>query len=339
MKIGIFCDNTLALQVDTLCVVLNGVCKGIKFSPGQAAVRLDVAEISMPDTYERLPRPFKKEAQAYDLAIVATATPYDNNYFFQAVDNVAIVSFFAWNVLTDLPISNGLVYFIASMLCDRHGLGKTHQENAGCLNDFLADKTGVDAGMRAAYLCRACRRDFESGSDIVANVEALLDLVAYSSRAGRDLLLSRPAQNVSEEKSFDAFMCHNSADKPEIRKINLALQTAGVRTWLDEEQVALGKVWQVELEDQIERVTAACVFVGAEGVGPWHHVEIRAFLSSFVERDCRVIPVLLPGAPTVPKLPIFLKQLMWVDLRRQYAEGMESLTRTLKTLRDGPARF
>jgi hypothetical protein len=28
-----------------------------------------------------------------------------------------------------------------------------------------------------------------------------------------------------------------------------------------------------------------------------------------------VIPVLLPGAPAVPTLPIFLRELTWVDLR------------------------
>lgn len=41
-------------------------------------------------------------------------------------------------------------------------------------------------------------------------------------------------------------------------------------------------------------------------------------LDQCTTRGMPVIPVLLPGAPTQPKLPPFLKRLTWVDLR----EGM-----------------
>jgi hypothetical protein len=48
-------------------------------------------------------------------------------------------------------------------------------------------------------------------------------------------------------------------------------------------------------------------------VGPWQNQELYAFLTQFVERRCRVIPVLLPNVER-PELPPFLGGLTWVDL-------------------------
>jgi len=48
---------------------------------------------------------------------------------------------------------------------------------------------------------------------------------------------------------------------------------------------------------------------------------MRGCLSEFVDRNLPVIPVLLPGAPEVPRLPIFLKGFTWVDLRGGLTEG------------------
>jgi hypothetical protein len=89
-------------------------------------------------------------------------------------------------------------------------------------------------------------------------------------------------------------------------------------------------LWQAELENQIGKVKNACVFVGANGRGPWQDMEIRAFLSEFVNRGSSVIPVILPGAPEIPNLPIFLKQMTWVDLRRDYDNEILKLIAALR---------
>jgi len=49
-------------------------------------------------------------------------------------------------------------------------------------------------------------------------------------------------------------------------------------------------------------------------------------LGEFVERKLPVIPVLLPGAPEQPELPLFLKAFTWVDLRKGLSsDGLERL--------------
>ena len=76
---------------------------------------------------------------------------------------------------------------------------------------------------------------------------------------------------------------------------------------------------------QIENVNSAAVFVGAEGIGPWQHQELDAFLRKFVQRERPVIPVVLPEAPTQPELPLFLEEMTWVDFRVSDPDPMERL--------------
>lgn len=114
---------------------------------------------------------------------------------------------------------------------------------------------------------------------------------------------------------FDVFLSHNSKDKPAVRELAEALKGRGLKVWLDEWELVPGRPWQEALEEIIQTVRTAAVLVGKDGLGPWEIPEMRGCLSEFVRRKLPVIPVLLPGAPQKPELPLFLKQFTWVDLR------------------------
>lgn len=127
-------------------------------------------------------------------------------------------------------------------------------------------------------------------------------------------------------EKFDVFLCHNSKDKPAVIQVAEQLKQRGIVPWLDIWHLRPGFSWQRALEEQIDQIATAAVFVGGSGIGPWQSQEINAFLREFVNRECPVIPVLLPDAPTEPKLPIFLKTFTWVDFRLEYPEPMGQLT-------------
>lgn len=129
---------------------------------------------------------------------------------------------------------------------------------------------------------------------------------------------------MSDEDQFDVFLCHNSKDKPEVIEIAHELTRQGIKPWLDKWELRPGLAWQSLLEEQIENIKSAAVFVGSSGLGPWQSQEMRAFLNEFVERKCPVIPVLLGNTPQQPKLPIFLRGHTWVDFRTDI-EAMENL--------------
>ncbi len=127
-------------------------------------------------------------------------------------------------------------------------------------------------------------------------------------------------------ESFDVFLSHNSKDKPAVRELGLTLRTRGLKVWLDEWELIPGRPWLDVLERVIESIGCAVVLVGKDGLGPWEDREMRACLSEFVGRGLPVIPVLLPGAPDKPALPLMLRQFTWVDLRSGLTdEGVDRL--------------
>lgn len=128
------------------------------------------------------------------------------------------------------------------------------------------------------------------------------------------------AAAVSATEPFDVFLSHNSQDKPPVMELAAALRERGLRVWLDEWELVPGRPWQEAIEEAITSVRSAAVLVGSDGLGPWEEPEMRACLDQCVKRKMPVIPVLLPGAPEQPKLPLFLTQFTWVDLRVGFTE-------------------
>jgi DNA helicase II / ATP-dependent DNA helicase PcrA len=134
-----------------------------------------------------------------------------------------------------------------------------------------------------------------------------------------------PPQTDEQSFKFDVFLCHNSDDKPEIRKIAAEIKKRKKIYWLDEEQCQPGLPFQRCLEEAIPIVKSAAVFVGENGVGPWQRMEIYAFLQELVDRGCPVIPIILPGCEETPKLPPFIKINTWIDFRQIYPDPMKQL--------------
>ena len=127
------------------------------------------------------------------------------------------------------------------------------------------------------------------------------------------------------KQKFDVFLCHNSEDQPAVIEIAEQLQHNNLKPWLDVWELKPGTIWQFALEQQIECIGAAAVFVGQQGLGPWPREEIYSFLQEFLRRKCPVIPVILSDAPKLPKLPVFLRNRHWVDFRLHQPDPLVQL--------------
>jgi TIR domain len=114
---------------------------------------------------------------------------------------------------------------------------------------------------------------------------------------------------------FDVFLSHNSSDKPAVRELKRLLAAKNLRVWLDEDELQPGMPWQESLEHAIKHSRSVAVLVGKDGLGPWEDEEMQGALVIAVRTKCPCIPVLLPGAPAQPELPMFLINRTWVDLR------------------------
>jgi hypothetical protein len=119
---------------------------------------------------------------------------------------------------------------------------------------------------------------------------------------------------------LDVFLSHNSRDKPIVEEIAARLRERGLTFWLDKLELQPGLPWQEGLEEGIRASRTVAVFIGADGLGAWEAPEMRAFIDRSRRERVPVIPVLLPGCPDSPGLPLFLEAFTWVDLRKGLTE-------------------
>jgi small GTP-binding protein len=126
-------------------------------------------------------------------------------------------------------------------------------------------------------------------------------------------------------KDYDVLLLHNSFDKAAVKDIAEMLKKEGILPWLDEWELAPGQPWQVAIEENLNQIKSVMVFVGRKGTGPWQDIEKLALLRHFLAQNRRVIPVILPSARETRDVPVFLKTLSWVDLRRPNINHIEQL--------------
>jgi hypothetical protein len=143
-----------------------------------------------------------------------------------------------------------------------------------------------------------------------------------------EFLLRHKSEEKIARHEYDVFLCYNEEDQHIVEAIGNQLMNRGIAPWLDKWEVRPGMSWHLQVEEQIEYIKSAAVFVGQGGTGPWLQVIIRAFLREFVERGCPVIPVHITKASGKPKLPIFLRDMQWVDFGDHDSED-DSLDRLI----------
>lgn len=113
---------------------------------------------------------------------------------------------------------------------------------------------------------------------------------------------------------FDVFLSYNHADAQSVREIRGRLAARGLRSFIDGDDLTVGKAWPAELERALQHSRAVAVFVGKSGYGRWQRREIDYSLVLQAESNGRlaVIPVLLEGAAPPAG---FLALNTWIDLR------------------------
>lgn len=121
-------------------------------------------------------------------------------------------------------------------------------------------------------------------------------------------------------QQFDVFLAHNSKDKPLIREIYRLLKERGINPWLDEEEIAPGASFQDEIQQAIGLVKTAAIFIGSDDLGRWQAHELKTLISQCVERNIKVIPVLLPGVEEIPDRLLFLREFHAVSFRHSHTD-------------------
>ncbi|HEY6272508.1 MAG TPA: TIR domain-containing protein [Terriglobales bacterium] len=117
---------------------------------------------------------------------------------------------------------------------------------------------------------------------------------------------------------YDAFLSYAHDDAKAVEQVDSQLRNQGVKTFFDPRDIAPGEDWEAGTSAAMAASKAIVVFVGPSGSGPWQNQESLAALETYAKDvSKRIIPVLLPKAPSSEKLrlPNFLGNVQWVDLR------------------------
>jgi WD40 repeat protein len=120
--------------------------------------------------------------------------------------------------------------------------------------------------------------------------------------------------------SSHVFISHEGIEADPARDLAQKLRAAGIAVWIDVDDLKPGKLWMAELEEAIVRASSFVIYVGSNGIAGWVDRELRLALDRNTKNPSfTIFPVLGPGA-NPDRLPAFLRQHQWVDLRAASAE-------------------
>jgi transposase-like protein len=133
------------------------------------------------------------------------------------------------------------------------------------------------------------------------------------------------------------FLSHSGADTDAARELKRRLldchdaRVAGLRVWLDKDDLAAGIGWQAQIERAIsEEATAFAVHVGAKGIVNWVESEVRLGLSRATgTSDYPFIPILSKECAGLSALPQFAMQYQGVRDPLNNADEFAKLLRAV----------
>jgi hypothetical protein len=120
-----------------------------------------------------------------------------------------------------------------------------------------------------------------------------------------------------DERDWDAFVIHASADRAMARRLWEALMIGGVEAYLDKASLRPGNDWQRRLAGAMARTRIYLVLVSTHWNGGWYNGDEVARAISLVREhaDRQIVPVVLPGMPwKAHELPYGLAALMPIVL-------------------------
>lgn len=122
---------------------------------------------------------------------------------------------------------------------------------------------------------------------------------------------------------YDVFLSHNSADKPQVRRLAERLKAAGLRVWFDEWSIAPGEDIYLAIERGLETSRTLVLFLSSASLGSdWVSLErSTALFRDPTNSERRFLPVLLKDC----SLPDTLRRYRYIDLRSDSEEAFAQL--------------
>ncbi len=155
-QILLYKEDNVNVNLKEIANFLNKKTKRFDLMVGEKHFELPDEEISEPGTYNKIDKHILNECKDKLECVFLTLKPYDSSYFSEPYKNMTIISFSNWNNYTNLPLNNGLVYFLYSGFADLIDKDEDSCNHKGCIFNFLGNKSEIDVGMRNAHVHYDC---------------------------------------------------------------------------------------------------------------------------------------------------------------------------------------
>ncbi|MEM6554380.1 MAG: toll/interleukin-1 receptor domain-containing protein [Pseudomonadota bacterium] len=143
-------------------------------------------------------------------------------------------------------------------------------------------------------------------------------------------LLKAILEDIEASMLQSIFLCHASADKPQVRRIAEGLIKRGSRVWLDEAEILVGDSLIEKIQSGIEESNFLGIVMSPRSVESiWVKKEVEAALTQEIDAGrVKVLPILIEDCD----IPLFLKPKKYADFRTddQFTSGLEQLVARLK---------
>ena len=126
---------------------------------------------------------------------------------------------------------------------------------------------------------------------------------------------------------WDAFLCHNGRDKPEVLALERDLATRGLHCWVDRNALRPGVAWRGFVSSEAQRIRSLLILLGAYGTSDAQDFEVEHLVPLMRGRGAPVVPVLLPSCPggAPPPLTGVPDDTIFVDLRAVRDDELDKL--------------
>lgn len=138
--------------------------------------------------------------------------------------------------------------------------------------------------------------------------------------------------NSHSERTKQVFLSYAMDDKAVARRIAKGLQTAGLRVWFDEWELAAGDSIVPRIEQAVATNDLLLVLLSPRSVeSKWVQMELSSFLSrELKDRAITLIPAIIEDC----EIPLVLADRQYLDLRKDFNKGLEQLISQLQAVPD-----
>jgi hypothetical protein len=127
------------------------------------------------------------------------------------------------------------------------------------------------------------------------------------------------------EDQLKTFFSYAREDSEFVLRLVKELRAAGAAVWLDQLDIEPGQHWDSEVERALQQCPRHVTVLSPGAV---HSPNVMDEVSYALEEHKKMIPLLYRDCP----IPFRLRRVQYIDFRRDYATGFQSLLRALGTL-------